>query len=175
MNICKHKNFLLSHRGQGWGLNHIFIPSPIANVSSIHNIAGQQQESCSSKKFTYSHFWFELFFSSCFAFSTVILIRDWIWFIIWNIFPGVPVPASFSCCFPSSMSSVSDPMSASGSPMSLSLARPGSEEAEPSWRSDCACAERFRTDPFLGRSVSLSHSFSRSSPCSSSWDLWSLK
>ena len=38
MNIGKPKNFLLSHRGQGWGLNHIFISSPIATDGSIHNL-----------------------------------------------------------------------------------------------------------------------------------------
>ena len=43
-----------------------------------------------------SLFWCEIDFSSCLAFSTAMLIRDWMWFIIWNMEAGLLTAPSSS-------------------------------------------------------------------------------
>ena len=48
---------------------------------------------------TDSLFWCEIDFSSCLAFSTAMLIKDWMWFIIWNIEAGLLLPAPSSSFF----------------------------------------------------------------------------
>ena len=43
-----------------------------------------------------SLFWCEIDFSSCLAFSTAMLMRDWMWFIIWNMEAGLLAAPSSS-------------------------------------------------------------------------------